>query len=71
LRLLQRIIWRGKPKKPEIFFDLRLREICFLTPLLILIFWIGLSPGVFLRFTNNSIQHLLTDIMPRTLGIWP
>ena len=71
LRLLQSIIWRGKPKKPEIFVDLYLREICFLTPLLVLVFWIGLSPGVFLRFMDTSIQHLLTDIMPKTVGIWP
>jgi NADH-quinone oxidoreductase subunit M len=71
LRLLLKIMWGGKPEKPEIFFDLRLREISFLVPLLVLVFWIGLWPGVFLRFMDNSIQYLLTDIIPRNVGIWP
>lgn len=71
LRLLQRIIWGDTPKTPQKFFDLGLREICFLTPLFILVFWIGLSPGLFLRFMDDSIQFLLTDIMPKTGGIWP
>lgn len=39
--------------------DLNLREICVMAPLLILIFWMGLFPNHFLRYSKASIEHFV------------
>ncbi|MBX7230621.1 MAG: NADH-quinone oxidoreductase subunit M [Bdellovibrionales bacterium] len=39
-------------------FDLRWREVAYLTPFLGLIFWMGIFPGHFLSYSTASLQHL-------------
>ena len=38
--------------------DLNLREQLVLAPLVILVFWMGLFPNTFLRFSKTSLEHL-------------
>jgi NADH-quinone oxidoreductase subunit M len=39
--------------------DLNLREIVVMAPLLVLIFWMGLFPNHFLRYSKASIEHFV------------
>jgi NADH-quinone oxidoreductase subunit M len=41
--------------------DLNLREISVLTPLVILVFWMGLFPNHFLDLTKSSVDHLVMN----------
>lgn len=41
--------------------DLSLREQCVLVPLVILVFWMGLLPGHFLKWSDASIQNLVNS----------
>ncbi len=63
LRLLQKVVWGGVDN-PVIsgLFDLRVREIVTLAPLLAFVFWIGFSPGPFLAVMHTSVNHLLAQV---------
>lgn len=41
--------------------DIGAREICVLTPLIILIFWMGVFPGDFLHWSKASLEHLIQN----------
>lgn len=41
--------------------DLNSREILVMAPLVILIFWMGLFPGHFLRWSNASVNHIVAN----------
>lgn len=60
LRMLQKVAY-GSPSNPDHrgVVDLNLREVLTLTPLLGLVFWIGLQPGPLVRLFAASVQHLL------------
>jgi NADH-quinone oxidoreductase subunit M len=47
--------------KPNLF-DLELREIATLMPLVVLIFLIGLQPEILLSYMHVSVEHLLEQI---------
>nr|MBF0222854.1 NADH-quinone oxidoreductase subunit M [Desulfobulbaceae bacterium] len=62
LRMLQKVVWGG-PNNPKITIcDLNTREIVTLTPFLIFVFWIGLSPAPFLDVMHTSVAHLLDQV---------
>ncbi len=63
LRLLQKVVWGG-PDNPQIpgLFDLRMREIVTLAPLLVFVFWIGFSPAPFLEVMHTSVNHLVAQV---------
>ncbi|MFZ5427770.1 MAG: NADH-quinone oxidoreductase subunit M [Thermodesulfobacteriota bacterium] len=60
LRLLQRVIWGGtdNPAHPGLT-DLTAREVVTLAPLLVFVFWIGLSPEPFMNVMHASVEQLL------------
>jgi NADH-quinone oxidoreductase subunit M len=65
LRMLQRIAWGGTHNPDHAkshLFDLDLREILTLTPLLVFVFWIGLHPQPFTRVLHATVQHLLEQV---------
>lgn len=39
--------------------DMNMREILAIIPLVVLIFWMGLFPGVFLKYSTKSIENLV------------
>ncbi len=41
--------------------DLNLREIFVLAPLIVLIFWMGIFPNQFLRYSKTSIDHFIEN----------
>jgi NADH-quinone oxidoreductase subunit M len=41
--------------------DLSLKEMLVLTPLIVLIFWMGIFPGHFLNWSKASLDHLVSD----------
>lgn len=41
--------------------DLNFREIFVLTPLVVLVFWMGLFPNHFLNWTKSSVDHLVAN----------
>ncbi|OGR03800.1 MAG: NADH-quinone oxidoreductase subunit M [Deltaproteobacteria bacterium RIFOXYD12_FULL_53_23] len=62
-RMLQRVVW-GRPVNPDHsgLSDLNLREMATLAPLLVFVFWIGLSPGPFLKVMHVSVTHLIEQV---------
>jgi NADH-quinone oxidoreductase subunit M len=62
-RMLQRVVW-GRPVNPDHtgIPDLNLREMVTLAPLLLFVFWIGLSPEPFLRVMHVSVTHLIEQV---------
>ncbi len=49
--------------------DLSRREVAILVPLLILIFWIGLSPKPFLDLMAPSVQHLTAGLQAAAVAM--
>ncbi len=49
--------------------DLSLREMTVLAPLLILIFWMGIFPGQFLKWSNASVDFLVKNKSQYHLGV--
>lgn len=41
--------------------DMNLREILTMLPMIVLIFWMGLFPGTFLRFSEKSLENLVQN----------
>ena len=54
-------------EKTRSFKDLNKRELLFLIPILILMFWMGIFPNTFLRKMDTSINHLLNQIKKREI----
>jgi NADH-quinone oxidoreductase subunit M len=52
-------------------FDLNLREIVTLVPLLILIFWIGLYPSPFFNLMEASVTKLVETIQVAAMAGLP
>ena len=62
LRMLQKVVWGGTDNPDQSWLtDLNTREIVTLTPFLIFVFWIGLSPQHFLDLMSASVANLLND----------
>lgn len=61
LWLYQRIFFE-KPEERRSVYDLDFREVIILLPLIVLVFWMGLYPNVFLDYMHSSVEHLLNGI---------
>lgn len=61
--LYYRVVYRElTPKIEHHLYDIDFREIISLVPLAILVFFIGIQPGVLLSYTHASVQHLLERV---------
>ncbi len=54
-----------KNEKVRTFKDMNLREIAYLAPIVILMFWMGIYPETFLRKMDSSVVHLLNRVKNR------
>ena len=68
LWMFQRIM-QGPIKNEKIFSfkDINKREICYLVPIVIMMFWMGIYPKPFLRKMDSSVTHLLNRINKREI----
>lgn len=41
--------------------DLSVREVCVLVPLVVLVFWMGIFPGQFLKYSEASLKHFVAN----------
>jgi len=62
LWLYQRLFFMGVHEKVAGLPDVDMREIITLTPLLLLVLWIGVYPTPFLEFMHPSVEHLLERV---------
>jgi len=58
LTMLQRIFTGPTPERLQSLPDLNLRETFVLIPILIFVFWAGISPGTFLNLSNLAVEQL-------------
>jgi NADH-quinone oxidoreductase subunit M len=65
LRMLQKVAYGGtrNPIHGRVS-DLGLREVVTLTPLLVMVFWIGLHPEPFTRVMHTSVQQVIQHAKP-------
>ncbi len=63
LWMVQRVFF-GEVTNPKNYNlpDLNLREIAYLAPLIVLIFWIGLYPNFFLKKMHVSVDHFISQV---------
>jgi NADH:ubiquinone oxidoreductase subunit 5 (subunit L)/multisubunit Na+/H+ antiporter MnhA subunit len=54
-----------KNDKVRTFKDMNLREIAYLAPIVIMMFWMGIYPDAFLRKMDSSVVHLLNRVKNR------
>ena len=64
LRLGQKLAW-GEPMQAKVWKDLNLREWSYLVPLAILVFYIGLAPGLTLRAIDPSLNRVADRFTPK------
>ena len=57
--------WKGKS------LDINTREIAVLVPLVLMIFWMGIFPNHFFKYTEKSIDHLVKNKTQYFLSIKP
>lgn len=63
LRMLQRVVF-GRITRPEneILNDIGAREQWILYPLVVMVFWIGIYPNVFLKKIEPTIERMLNEV---------
>ena len=44
------------------FKDINKRELCYLLPIIVMMFWMGIYPKPFLRKMDTSVSHLLDRV---------
>lgn len=62
LWLYQRVFFMEVGEKVKALKQLRLREVLTLSPMVLLIFWIGIYPDVFLDFLRVSVSRLIEHV---------
>ena len=67
LNVFQKIFFRESNELCKKQKDLNLREFLYLSPLCLLVFVMGLAPSLFLDYSKNSLESLLTKNNPLSL----
>lgn len=62
LRMVQKSMFGLQTATTEQFTDVNTNEILVLIPLVILVFWIGLFPNMFLKLTEPAVAELLRSL---------
>jgi NADH-quinone oxidoreductase subunit M len=62
LRLLKQIVW-GREDKRDIS-DMNAREVIYLAPLVIFVFWVGLFPRPYVSVIEKSLANLIDQMGP-------
>jgi NADH-quinone oxidoreductase subunit M len=59
LWMFQRVLYQSLNKRWENLKDMNLREVIYIFPLLVIVFWIGLYPETFTSYMHESVKHLV------------
>jgi len=59
LWVYQRVFYQTLNTKWENLKDMNLREVIYLFPLLVIVFWIGMYPETFTAYMHESVKHLV------------
>jgi len=60
LWVVQRVFFNEEPKERNLeLADMNLREVAYMLPLLVMIFWIGIYPTFFLNKMEKSVEHYM------------
>jgi len=59
LWVYQRVFYQGLNTKWENLKDMNLREVIYIFPLLIIVFWIGMYPETFTAYMHESVKNLV------------
>jgi NADH-quinone oxidoreductase subunit M len=60
LRLLKQIVWGRVDKR--VIADMKIREIIYLLPLMLLVLWMGIFPRPFVAVMEKSLSFLVTQM---------
>jgi NADH-quinone oxidoreductase subunit M len=63
LWMYQRVIYQSLNNRWENLKDLNIREIIYLMPLLIIVFWVGLYPESFTSYMHESVKNLVDQVV--------
>lgn len=55
----QRAFFQSLNTKWENLKDMNLREVIYIFPLLVVVFWVGMYPETFTEYMRASVQHLV------------
>lgn len=61
LWLYQRVFFE-RYKQTHPLYDLNLREVITLIPLIVFVFWIGIHPNTFLDYMHTSVEYLIRQV---------
>ena len=59
LWMFQRVLYQSLNKRWENLADMNLREVIYIFPLLVIVFWIGLYPETFTSYIHESVKQLV------------
>ncbi len=59
LWMFQRVLYQSLNKKWENLADMNLREVIYIFPLLVIVFWVGLYPETFTSYIHESVKQLV------------
>lgn len=59
LWVYQRVFYQGLNTKWENLKDMNLREVIYIFPLLVIVFWIGMYPETFTAYMHESVKNLV------------
>ena len=65
LRMFQRVMLGPDSSFTATFTDLTGAELALLVPLIVLVFWIGLFPNMFLHLSEGSVMGILSEVVKR------
>ncbi|SNC68509.1 NADH dehydrogenase subunit M [Hymenobacter gelipurpurascens] len=65
LRMFQRVMLGPDSTFTATFTDLTGAELAVLVPLIVLVFWIGLFPNMFLHLSEGSVMGILNEVVKR------
>ncbi|TGE07583.1 complex I subunit 4 family protein [Hymenobacter fodinae] len=65
LRMFQRVMLGPDSSFTATFTDLTGAELAVLVPLIVLVFWIGLFPNMFLHLSEGSVMGILNEVVKR------
>jgi NADH-quinone oxidoreductase subunit M len=68
LRLGQKLAW-GAPSQAKAWTDLNVREWLYFAPLAVLVFYIGLAPGLTLRAIDPTLTRTLGELHTRSAAM--